>query len=82
MNEVQEVLRKVPRAKTPGPNLLPYEICRALPGPAALDIKSLCSIFNHPKNIKIQKVHFETNNSFQVFLIYGNQNLVVKVLQV
>ena len=28
MNEVQEVLGKVPRAKTPGPDSLPYEIYR------------------------------------------------------
>ena len=31
MNEVQEVLEKVPRGKTPGPDLLPYKIYRALP---------------------------------------------------
>ena len=38
MNEVQEVLGKVPRAKTPGPDALPYEIYRTLPGPAAMAI--------------------------------------------
>ena len=38
MNEVREVLGKVPRGKTPGPDLLPYEIYRALPGLAATAI--------------------------------------------
>ena len=31
MNKVREVLGNVPRGKTPGPDLLPYEIYRALP---------------------------------------------------
>ena len=38
MNEVQEVLKKVPKGKTPGPDLLPYEIYRALLGLAATAI--------------------------------------------
>ena len=44
--------------------------------------KYLRLIINYSINIKIQKVHFETNNSFKVSLIYAKQNLVVKVLQV
>ena len=38
MNKVREVLDNVPRAKTPGPDSLPFKIYRALPGPAALAI--------------------------------------------
>ena len=52
MEELREVLRKVPKAKTPGPDLLPYKIYRSLPGPAA--IKLLRSIFNRP-NFNKQK---------------------------
>ena len=44
MNEVREVLAKVPRAKTPGPDSLPYEIYRALPGPAALAIAKIANL--------------------------------------
>ena len=44
MNEVQEVLGKVPKAKTPGPDLLPYAIYRALPGPAALAIARIANL--------------------------------------
>ena len=44
MNEVQEVLGKVPRAKTPGPDALPYEIYRTLPGPAAMAIAKIANL--------------------------------------
>ena len=44
MNEVQEVLKKVPRAKTPGHDLLPYEIYRALLGPAAIAITKIANL--------------------------------------
>ena len=44
MNEEREVLAKVPRAKTPGPDLLPYKIYRALPGPAALAIAKIANL--------------------------------------
>ena len=38
VNEVREVLAKVPIAKTPGVDSLPYEIYRALLGPAVMAI--------------------------------------------
>ena len=41
MNEVREVLEKVPRGKTPGPDSLPYKIYRALPGLAATAIAKI-----------------------------------------
>ena len=44
MNEVREVLRNVPRGKTPGPDLLPYEIYRALPGLAATAIAKIANL--------------------------------------
>ena len=44
MTEVREVLGKVPRAKTPGPDALPYEIYRALPGPVALAIAKVANL--------------------------------------
>ena len=44
MNEVRGVLKKVPRAKTPGPYLLPYKIYRALPGPAAIAIAKIANL--------------------------------------
>ena len=44
MEEVREVLGKVPKAKTPGPDLLPYEINRALPGPAAIAIAKIAKL--------------------------------------
>ena len=44
MNEVREVLGKVPRAKTPGPDSIPYEIYRALPGPTALAIAKIANL--------------------------------------
>ena len=44
VNEVREVLGKVPRAKTPGPDALPYEIYRALPGPAALAMTKIANL--------------------------------------
>ena len=47
MNEVHEVLGKVPRGKSPGPDSLPYEIYRALPGLAATAI-SKESFFSWP----------------------------------
>ena len=47
MNEVQEVLDKVPRAKTPGPDLIPYEIYRALPGPVALAIAKIANLVTY-----------------------------------
>ena len=43
-NEVRKVLEKVPRAKTPGPDSLPYEIYRALPGPSALAIAKIANL--------------------------------------
>ena len=43
-NKVQEVLKKVPRAKTPGPDLLPYKIYRVLPGPAAIAIAKIANL--------------------------------------
>ena len=44
MEEVREVLGKVPKAKTPGPDSLPYEIYRALPGPAAIAIAKIANL--------------------------------------
>ena len=44
MNEVREVLGKVPRTKTPGPDALPYEIYRALPGPEATAIAKIANL--------------------------------------
>ena len=41
MNEERDVLEKVPIGKTPGPDLLPYEIYRALPGLAATAIAKI-----------------------------------------
>ena len=44
VNEVREVLGKIPGAKTPGPDSLPYKIYRALPGPAALAIARIANL--------------------------------------
>ena len=44
MNKVREVLKKVPRGKTPGPDLLPYEIYRALLGLAATAIAKIANL--------------------------------------
>ena len=44
MNKVREVLGKVPRAKTPGPDSLPYKIYRTLPGPEALAIARIANL--------------------------------------
>ena len=46
MSEVQEVLGKVPKAKTPCPDLLSYEIYRALLGPAVLAIARIANLVN------------------------------------
>ena len=48
MNEVREVLRKVPRAKTHGPDSLPYKIYRALPGHVALAIAKIANLKSPP----------------------------------
>ena len=50
MNEVQEVLGKVPRAKTPGPDSLPYKIYRTLLGPAALAIAKIANLVTDLKS--------------------------------
>ena len=50
MNEVREVLGKVPRAKTPGPDALPYEIYRTLPGPAAMAIAKIANLVTDLEN--------------------------------
>ena len=44
MNEVREVLGKVPRAKTSGPDALPYKIYRTLLGPAAMAIAKIATL--------------------------------------
>ena len=44
MNEVCEVLKKVPRGKTPDPDSLPYKIYRALPGLAATAIAKIANL--------------------------------------
>ena len=44
MNEVREVLGKVPRVKTPGPDALPNEIYRTLPGSAAMAIAKIANL--------------------------------------
>ena len=44
MNEVREVLRNVPRGKTPGPDSLPNEIYRALPGLAATAFAKIANL--------------------------------------
>ena len=44
MNKVREVLGKVTRAKTPGPDALPYEIYRTLLGPAAMAIAKIANL--------------------------------------
>ena len=44
MNKVREVLKKVPRAKPPGTDSLPYKIYRALRGPAAIAIAKIANL--------------------------------------
>ena len=44
MNEVREVLKKIPRGKTPGPDSLPYKIYKALPGLAATAIAKIANL--------------------------------------